>query len=83
MLVRLGTPSADLVRVVRTGRAPRALPGPASAARAEPQRPAEPVYAVEEPTTRVDLLKAQQACAAYLAADLVQPRPGLYLHVEA
>jgi hypothetical protein len=40
-------------------------------------------YACEEPATRFDARTAQQADAAYRAADLVQPRPGLYLHVQA
>jgi hypothetical protein len=83
MLVRIGLRSASIARV-RVVRAPRALPGPSTVAQpSEPERPVEPVYAAPEPATRVDLGKAQHACAAYLAADLVQPRPGLYLHVKA
>lgn len=80
MLVRLGAATAALVRVVRSPRAPRALPGPRSAG--APAMP-EAVYTCEEPSTRFDRQRAEQVCAAYRAADLVQPRPGLFLHVQA
>jgi hypothetical protein len=86
MLVRLGLAAADSVpkgqRVVRAAqRAARALPKPRSAA--GNNTPHEAAYAYEEPATSFDARRAQQADAAYRAADLVQPRPGLFLHVRA
>jgi hypothetical protein len=86
MLVRLGLAAADSVpegqRVVRaTQRPARALPKPRSSE--GNSQPHEAAYAYEEPATRFDTRRAQQADAAYRAADLVQPRPGLFLHVRA
>ena len=88
MLVRLAADSVRVLRVERVERAfqrpfqraQRALPGPRDEqGREQPQ----PAYACEEPAKRCDARTAQQAVEAYRAADLVQPRPGLFLHVQA
>jgi hypothetical protein len=93
MLVRLGLAAAESVpagqRLVRAAhqfsagphrRAARRLGSGAAATYSAPQ---ETSYAHEEPTASFDARRAQQAAAAYRAADLVQPRPGLFLHVQA
>lgn len=82
MLVRLVFACAEIVPLRQRARAERpvrALPAPREPAGAA--RPVETVYACEEP--RFDVQAAQQACAAYRACELVQPRPGLFIHVLA
>ena len=92
MLVRVGVAGADSVpegqRIAPAARATRALPGQRRPAwRLPPTASSEAAYASEEPSTRCDTRfdtrRAQQAIEAYRAAELVQPRSGLFLHVQA
>jgi hypothetical protein len=89
MLVRLGVGGANSVpegqRIVRATRpferAVRALP---YAGRGAGPGRQEHVHAPEEPVCYVvDARRAQQADDAYRAAQLIQPRPGLIIRVQA
>jgi hypothetical protein len=93
MLVRLGAADSVLAgqRIVRAhSPRPRGVPAraalPSGARPAEPEGAydAEPAYVQDGPAPDVAAARyAQHALAAYQAAELIQPRPGLIIHVQA
>jgi hypothetical protein len=62
------------VRALPSGTAPHRSPEP------EPERVYEPAYVQD---LQAEAVRAQRACEAYRAAELIQPRPGLFLRVKA
>jgi hypothetical protein len=72
-------------RIVRAQpRAGLALPSTARAGQPEPAYDAAPAYVQDKPgLDAASLRRAQHACEAYQAAELIQPRPGLIIRIQA